>query len=248
GAVGSYQNLKWLSVIFVFSAMTPQFIYYLTTASVDGMIMAFALLIFIVFMSNIGLQLHKDAINTLALNYELVVSNEKLEQLTRTDVLTGLNNRRSLFEKGGIILTSAQRYGNSLSVVMLDIDNFKSINDTYGHATGDEVLKAVASTLSQGVRDSDFAGRVGGEEFAVILQETNLTSAQGLIERLRAAVELTNIHIESQDISVTASFGIAQFEADNDDFDKLLSRADVALYQAKEGGRNQVIINEESST
>ena len=245
GAVGSYQNLKWLSVIFVFSAMTPQFIYYLTTAGVDGAIMAIAILIFIVFMSNIGLQLHKDAITTLALNHELITANEKLDQLARTDVLTGMNNRRSFFEMGKIILTNAKRHEHSLSVVMLDIDNFKFINDTYGHAIGDAVLKAVANTLNQGVRDSDFTGRVGGEEFAVILQETNLTSAQELIERLRAAIQLTNIHIESQDISVTASFGIAQFEAENDDFEKLLSRADVALYQAKESGRNQVVINEE---
>ena len=247
GAVGSYQNLKWLSVIFVFSAMTPQFIYYLTTAGVDGAIMAIAILIFIVFMSNIGLQLHKDAITTLTLNLELITAKEESEQLARTDVLTGLNNRRSFFEMGEMILKNTKRYGHSLSVVMLDIDNFKSINDTYGHAIGDAVLKAIAKTLSQGVRDSDFTARVGGEEFAVILQETNLTSAQELIERLRAAIQLTNIHIESQDINVTASFGIAQFEAENEDFDKLLSRADIALYQAKKGGRNQVVINEESS-
>ena len=247
GAVGSYQNLKWLSVIFVFSAMTPQFIYYLSTASVDGAIMAIAILIYIVFMSNIGLQLHKDAITTLTLNLELIIAKEESEELARTDVLTGLNNRRSFFEMGEMILKNTKRYGHSLSVVMLDIDNFKSINDTYGHAKGDTVLKSIAKSLSQGVRGSDFIARVGGEEFAIILQETNLTSAQELIERLRAAIELTNISIESQDLNVTASFGIAQFEAENDDFDKLLSKADIALYQAKKGGRNKVVINEEMS-
>lgn len=247
GAVGSYQNLKGLSLIFIFSAMTPQVIYYLSIASIDGAIMAFLILIFIVFMTNVGLQLHKDAITTLTLNLELIAAKEESEQLARTDVLTGLNNRRSFFEMGEIILKNTKRQGHSLSVVMLDIDNFKSINDTYGHAKGDAVLKAMAKTLSQGVRDSDFTARVGGEEFAVILQETNLTSAQELIERLRAAIQLTNIHIENQDINVTASFGIAQFEAENEDFDKLLSRADIALYQAKKGGRNQVVINEESS-
>ena len=247
GTVASYQHLKGLSVVLIFSTMSPQMIYYLTTASINGSIMAFLILIFIIFMSNIAFQLHKEAINTLTVNFELTAANEKLNKLARIDMLTGLNNRRSFFEVGEKSLTRAKRYNHSLSVVMLDIDNFKFINDTYGHPIGDEVLKAVSNTLSQGVRGSDFAGRLGGEEFGIILQETNLTTAQEFVERLRTAVQRTNVHIENQDVSVTASFGIAQFGAENDEFDKLLSEADVALYQAKQAGRNRVVINEKSS-
>jgi len=241
GAVGRYQHLKGLSVTFIFSAMSFQLIYYLTMANVEGTLMAFVILIFIIFMSNIGFQLHKEAINTLTLNFELITANEKLEQLARTDALTSLNNRRSFFELGEILLKSTKRHRRPLSVVMLDIDNFKFINDSYGHPVGDEVLKAVASTLIRGVRDSDFTGRVGGEEFGIILPETNLPKARELVERIRKAVEQTNIHIEGQDISVTASFGIAEYKSeDNHNFEKLISKADIVLYRAKNGGKNRI--------
>ena len=131
-----------------------------------------------------------------------------------------------------------------VSMVMLDIDNFKLINDTYGHASGDEVLKAVANVLSQGTRESDVSGRLGGEEFAIILTETDLTAAQELIERLRKKVEQTCIHFKGQEISVTASFGVAKLDTESDNFDKLIDRADYALYQAKKEGRNRVVIND----
>ena len=244
GAVSSYQHMKWLGPLFVFSAMAPQCIYYLTTAGVDAKLMAFLIVVFIVFMANVGHQLHKDAIHTLSLNHELNTAKERAEKLARTDMLTGLNNRRAFFEMGKPILKNAHRYGHPLSMVMLDIDNFKLINDTYGHASGDEVLKAVANVLSQGTRESDVSGRLGGEEFAIILQETDLTAAQELIERLRKKVEQTCIHFKSQEISVTASFGVAKLDTKFDNFDKLIDRADYALYQAKKEGRNRVVIND----
>ncbi len=244
GGVSSYQHMKWLGPIFVISVMVPQCIYYLTIAGVDAKLMAFLIFVFIFFMLNVGLQLHKDAIHTLSLNHELSKAKEKAEQLARTDMLTGLNNRRAFIETGKMILKNAQRYGHPLSMVMLDIDNFKMINDTYGHTSGDKVIKALANVINHGVRESDVSGRLGGEEFAIILQETNLTAAQELIDRLRKEVEQTPIHIDSQQINVTASFGIAQLDTELDSFDKLLDRADHAMYQAKKAGRNRVVIIE----
>jgi diguanylate cyclase (GGDEF)-like protein len=244
GGVSSYQHMKWLGPIFVISVMVPQCIYYLTIAGVDAKLMAFLIFVFIFFMLNVGLQLHKDAIHTLSLNHELSKAKEKAEQLARTDMLTGLNNRRAFIETGKMILKNAQRYGHPLSMVMLDIDNFKMINDTYGHTSGDKVIKALANVINHGVRESDVSGRLGGEEFAIILQETNLTAAQELIDRLRKEVEQTPVHIDSQQINVTASFGIAQLDTELDSFDKLLDRADHAMYQAKKAGRNRVVIIE----
>jgi diguanylate cyclase len=243
GGVSSYQHLKWLGPLFVFSAMFPQSIYYLSIPGLDAKLMAFMIAVFIFFMSNVGLQLHKDAIETLSLNHKLREAKEKAEQLARTDVLTGLFNRRAFFEMGRMNLKNAQRYGHPLSLVMLDIDHFKKINDTYGHSAGDEVLKALANILSQQIRESDVSGRLGGEEFAIILQEANLMFAQELIGRLRKEVEQTCIHFEEREISVTASFGVAQLDAEGDSFETLLERADYAMYQAKKDGRNRVVVN-----
>ncbi len=241
GGVSSYQHMKWLGLLLVISTMVPQCIYYLTIAGVDSKLMAFLIAIFIVFMANVGLQLHKDAIHVLSLNQELGKAKEKADQLARIDMLTGLNNRRAFFETGKLIVKNAQRYGRPLSMAMLDIDHFKLINDTYGHASGDEALKVVANVLSQGIRASDVSGRLGGEEFAIILQETNLTTAQQLIERLRKEVEQTRTHFESQEICVTASFGLAELGKNPDNLDKLIDRADSAMYQAKKDGRNRVV-------
>ncbi|MCP3849275.1 MAG: GGDEF domain-containing protein [Gammaproteobacteria bacterium] len=242
GAVGNYQHIKGLSITFTTTLMSIQCIYYLSTNTIDGIIMAFLILIFIGFIIKVGLELHNDAMHILSLNCDLITANDNLKILARTDTLTGINNRRSFFEYGNIILSNSKRYNHSLSIVMLDIDNFKLINDTFGHAIGDVVLKSVADTISKEARNSDISGRIGGEEFAIILQETSIETAQNLIERLRKAIQDTKIQVENQYISVTASFGISQIESESDDFNMLLSRADKALYTAKDGGKNQVIV------
>jgi len=207
-------------------------------------LMAFLIFIFIVFMSNVGLDLHKDAVHSLSLIYELNTAKKQAEQLARTDVLTGLNNRRAFFELGNVILKNSLRHGHALSVVMLDIDKFKQINDKYGHAVGDEIIKFVANTLNQRKRESDITGRLGGEEFAIIFQETNITQVLELTEQLREKVQQISVAFENLEINTTASFGIAQLDPECNTLDKLLAKADYALYQAKEEGRNRVIIYE----
>lgn len=166
------------------------------------------------------------------------------------DALTGFNNRRQLEERIKQEVSSAKRQKRNLCAIMTDIDFFKSVNDTYGHATGDLVLKAVSRVIKLQLRDYDIAGRYGGEEFSIILPYTRILEAKMVAERLRKAVENTKIDISKvnnetndKNISVTISLGIAEYE-NGDDEHTILQKADKALYKAKEGGRNKAEIYE----
>lgn len=161
------------------------------------------------------------------------------------DALTGFNNRRQLEERIKQEVSSAKRQKRNLCAIMTDIDFFKSVNDTYGHATGDLVLKTVSRVIKLQLRDYDIAGRYGGEEFSIILPYTRILEAKMVAERLRKAVENTKIDISKvnnetndKNISVTISLGIAEYE-NGDDEHTILQKADKALYKAKEGGRNK---------
>jgi len=168
----------------------------------------------------------------------------ELQRLARTDPLTGVFNRRQFFEAGQQEFSRARRYGNTLSLLMLDIDHFKVVNDTWGHPTGDRVLQALAEIMSSIVRGQDCVGRLGGEEFAVILPETELSGALISAERLRAAVAQSAIAFASDDgkvVRITVSIGIAVSTADDVSFEAVLARADKGLYAAKESGRNRAV-------
>ena len=243
GAINSYQHLKGLGPLFLVTAMLPQCIYYLASSGTGTTLMAFLIFVFVLFMTNLGFRIHKDAIRTLTLNHELHLAKEQAEQLARTDALTGLNNRRSFFEIGNTVFLNARRYDRPLSVVMLDLDAFKAVNDTYGHSIGDEIIKAVANTLHKEKRESDITGRLGGEEFAILLQETDLKAAGELIERLRKEVEQIVVNSDGAQVGITASFGVTELDDQCDTLEKVIVKADRALYQAKEDGRNRVVIN-----
>jgi diguanylate cyclase (GGDEF)-like protein len=158
-----------------------------------------------------------------------------------TDSLTGLANRRMFDEELALEWRRADRVGDSLALVLLDLDDFKRVNDTHGHQAGDAVLRAVGEVLGSGVRQVDLAGRYGGEEFALILPETDLAGAQRLAERLRVALENTATEIPSGErLTTTASFGVAvkgEFGA----AELLVAAADEKLYAAKRGGKNRVM-------
>ncbi|MEM7020846.1 MAG: diguanylate cyclase, partial [Pseudomonadota bacterium] len=171
---------------------------------------------------------------------ELRDAKDEAEYLASTDPLTQLNNRRAFFAQADPVFKLAKRHNQPLSVVFLDIDHFKRINDSFGHATGDEALKAVANTLRATIRETDIAGRMGGEEFALLLPNTPATDAFQLAERLRQAIEALRLTYAARQLSLTASFGIAA-QHDADTLEGLLSCADTALYQAKSSGRNQVV-------
>lgn len=168
-----------------------------------------------------------------------------LEKLAVVDDLTGLANRRALDATLNREFRRQQRSGATLSVVLADLDHFKSVNDTYGHEAGDAVLKSVADTLAKNVRrDIDLAGRFGGEEFMLILPETPGSEAKSLAERIRGEIEATITTVNGSQIPVTCSFGVAEAAADPSRLNEsreVLGQADKALYDAKHNGRNQVV-------
>lgn len=174
---------------------------------------------------------------------QLTAQNEELQRLASSDALTGLANRRVLIESLGAEGNRVRRYGGTLSLLMLDIDHFKQVNDTWGHAAGDEVLRAVARIVKQSLRDVDISARYGGEEFVIVLPETALAGAVQIAERLRLAIATTPVTLAEpsagQKVTVTVSIGIAE-AASLESGETLISRADAAMYRAKEGGRNRV--------
>jgi len=168
-------------------------------------------------------------------------ASRELERLARTDALTGLANRRRFFELAETELARAGRYGSPLSVLMIDIDHFKDVNDACGHATGDLVLRQLAGTCRTVLRQVDTVGRVGGEEFAVLLPETSLAGAVEVADRLRSAVQSARVpREEGEPIAITVSVGVAT-SAPGKSVDDLMSQSDTALYEAKRTGRNRVL-------
>lgn len=166
---------------------------------------------------------------------------ETLREANLHDPMTGLSNRRFLEEFMATLLASAQRRQIHLAVLMLDLDYFKMVNDTYGHDAGDTVLKAVAKVFQQSVRASDLVIRYGGEEFLIILQDAEGDAAERVAENIRIAVENLKIQVAGTVLQKTISIGIADFPSDSDTFWQAVKFADVALYQAKETGRNKVV-------
>lgn len=170
---------------------------------------------------------------------ELEASQKELHEQANTDVLTNLANLRFFIHVANKELSFMRRQNEYFTVLMVDIDHFKSVNDTYGHAAGDYVLIQVARTLSDSVRNEDTVARVGGEEFAVSSPYTNRLAAIVLAERLRKAVEGLDIHFEGNHIPVTISLGIALQPNDGTELDAILAAADERLYAAKQAGRNR---------
>ncbi len=166
---------------------------------------------------------------------------ETLREANLRDPMTGLNNRRFLEEYVETLIHNVQRKKSHLSILMLDLDYFKMVNDTYGHDAGDAVLKALAKVLKQSVRASDMVIRYGGEEFLIILQDAEGGQADVIAEKIRLAVEALKTQVAGIVIEKTISIGISDFPTDSDTFWQAVKYADVALYQAKDTGRNRVV-------
>lgn len=158
-----------------------------------------------------------------------------------TDELSGMGNRRAFFERGKDLLGLANSDLTPVSAIVLDIDHFKRINDDYGHAMGDEAIRVIARVILNMIRATDIQGRIGGEEFAVMLPQTELKGAMELAERMRLAIEQVEIERSGIKVSVTASIGVSTALDYKDDINSLVQRADNALYSAKRAGRNQVV-------
>ncbi|MFE8069430.1 diguanylate cyclase [Marinobacteraceae bacterium S3BR75-40.1] len=177
---------------------------------------------------------------------ELTEANQELARIATTDPLTGLMNRRSFFEVGARELARIQRQDGLSCVVMLDLDHFKQINDTYGHSVGDRVLVSISRIFRQELRASDLAARLGGEEFGLLLPDTSLDQARSLVERVRRQVADNEFATGDEVLSLTLSAGIAPCDRNSRGLESVLQQADRALYEAKRNGRNRVALAESS--
>jgi two-component system cell cycle response regulator len=180
------------------------------------------------------------AARTKALVEELTAQNDRLEEMVFFDELTRLRNRRAVLHELEMLLAGARRHGHSLSVLMIDIDRFKPINDSHGHRAGDEVLRAVAKRLMERLRTADLAGRLGGDELLVVLPNTDAAGAAIVADSIRESVGARAVRTSAGPIEVTVSIGSAQLEGE-EDVTRLLEHADRALYAAKAGGRDRSV-------
>ena len=173
---------------------------------------------------------------------ELHQFNKKLKLLANTDELTGIDNRRNFYKKVTQYIKISKRNNTPLFYLSLDLDFFKKVNDTYGHLTGDEVLKHFTNTINENLRESDLFGRVGGEEFGLCLQNTTLEGSKTIAEKIRTMVEKNPfVDKHNKEILITVSIGLAQYKKEYE-INDLIKVADCALYEAKENGRNQIVI------
>jgi diguanylate cyclase (GGDEF)-like protein len=172
---------------------------------------------------------------------EIIQQNE-LKERACTDELTGLLNRRRFFEMGEQFLKAPRMNGSSFVVAMVDIDHFKAINDKYGHSAGDVVLKEFSRLARNHFRLSDILGRIGGEEFGIVLTQTSGSDAENIMQRFQMTIANTTITHQDKTITITVSCGICTSSFSGDTFQQLLNKADQALYKAKELGRNQVVV------
>jgi len=196
----------------------------------------------------VGAYDEQDAVLVQAFADEVAIAIEnanlfkQVQHLAITDPLTGLNNRRYFFEAARRELERARRYQSPLSLIMVDIDHFKRVNDTHGHQAGDRVLVGVTNRCREKLREVDICARYGGEEFVFLLPETDLEGAQQVAERLRAVVNDTPIEAGEKQISVTISLGVAELDEDCQDIQTLVRRADMAQYVSKANGRERVTV------
>ncbi len=173
---------------------------------------------------------------------ELVVQKELAEEQARIDSLTGLHNRRALMERAALEWHRAERHGLRFCLIILDLDYFKHINDEHGHAAGDRVLIDLARVLRQSIREIDFVARLGGEEFVILMPDTDAEEARLAAERMRMRIAAMRVPVADGAIACTASFGLAEYSGDDADVAALVTRADQALYLAKASGRDQVCV------
>ena len=180
-----------------------------------------------------------DVTNVATNKQQLQTVNQQLQHLSRTDRLTGLNNRGYWEECLQHEYARHRRYQSMAALVIFDIDHFKRVNDTYGHPAGDKVIQMVAEVIREQIRDTDYAGRYGGEEFVVLMPDIDSSGALIFAERLRKRIEALLVTYENQTIPFTISLGVADLSLPTDGHKQLIERADQALYASKKGGRNQ---------
>ena len=241
-AVAVYSVHVWAVTLTILVLVVPATLDFALRDSLPERLMAVAAVLFMI-VAYRSLRITSHFVQrSYSLSYELQEAKEHAETLARTDFLTGMNNRRSFYDLCETPFRVARRHGQDLAVILFDIDRFKNINDAHGHAMGDEVIRTLARIVARTGRESDVAGRVGGEEFAILLPHTDARNAHELAERLREQMEQSVVHLGRAEVEFTASFGVAQMDPGCESLEALVAAADGAMYEAKERGKNCVFV------
>lgn len=238
GAISVYSAHRQMTLATITAVLLPTTLFFFVEGKTFQIVMASATLLFFISAVRAGKVLSEAMHRSFSLTHELNEAKEIAEKLALVDELTGLNNRRAFYEKGYVLTSLSQRSETELSMIVMDLDRFKTINDTLGHAAGDEALKNIGKILKNEIRESDICARIGGEEFGILFRVTSQQDAGDLAEKLRKVIERSKITYNNEDFSITASFGVAVCATS---LEKLFKGADQALYQAKKAGRNCVV-------
>lgn len=239
-AISAYSAYRSMTLAAVGLVLLPTTLWLLTEPGNAQRLLAVTTLAFSIFVVRATRELSDALGSLLRLRRELEIQHRIASNAARTDELTGLNNLRAFKEQADAMFAYTRRHGLPLCALMLDIDHFKQINDTHGHAAGDRVLHAVATRLKATLREADLCGRLGGEEFAVLLAGAERHEALAIAEKLRLAIQAMVLPINDSTLNVTISIGVAEAGEACPDATTLLTQADAAMYQAKSNGRNQV--------
>lgn len=238
GAISLYSARRYMAVGAMASVLLPATVWFLLRGQAIEASLGVASVVFMGVLMRTSTVLTTALGGNFRLAHRLAAAKQRAELMAHTDELTGLDNRRAFFDRGQTLVNYCERNRLPLSVVMIDADHFKQINDRYGHAVGDTVLRNLATQLKRSLRKSDLCGRMGGEEFAMLLPDTPLAEAAALAERFRQSYAATPADSDGTEVANTVSIGVA---SDGYDIDHLLHSADEALYQAKAAGRNRVV-------
>lgn len=241
GAVSTYAASRYMVLTSLATLLLPIAALFAIKGSLQLQFVAVGVSLFVLAAFQSTRVLENSLNDRFALSFQLGEEKERAEEMARTDHLTGIRNRGAITELAESQILVARRHDSPFAVILLDIDHFKLVNDTYGHGAGDMVLVKLASVLESTVRASDIVGRFGGEEFLVFLPQTAVEGALIVAENLRKAVAEMQVNFNGQPIPVTISAGVA---SNAKTLDELVHNADVALYEAKDGGRNQVRVAE----
>ena len=240
-AVSCYSAYRYMTLGSMSLVLLPSTLWLLLQPSPMQVGVAIAVLVFSTFVVSATRKLSDALEKAFRLTRQMERAHTISTRAAQTDELTGLMNRRAFFEHAHLLYAQCRQHRQPLSALMLDMDHFKAINDTYGHQAGDQVLRQVGGVISASFRQADVYGRLGGEEFAVLLPNTTLETAQGIAEQLITAIA----GLASEPVQgLTASLGVATTRNPDQDLHSLMNSADKALYRAKAMGRNQVVVAE----
>jgi diguanylate cyclase len=237
-AISWYSPIRYLQIASITIALVPMILVLFTIGRAETFWVGIAACCMFISCMITSAILQRTLNGNLELAYDLELAIKNAEKVASTDMLTSLNNRRAFFDEAVSLFAKCKATNTPVSLIMFDVDHFKTVNDVYGHATGDLALKHVADLLIENLRSTDVSARFGGEEFAILLPNTNVEEAQIVAEKLRGLIAISPTKTELlQVIELTASFGVADV---GKTIDEMLNYADQAMYQAKNCGRNLV--------